>query len=131
MKRNNIGRCRSLRKNQTDAEARLWGMLRDRRLAGIKFRRQFPAAGYILDFYSPEYRLGIEADGGQHYEKMGGLRDAARSRELSEAGIQMLRFSDVDILNNTEGVCEEILSVVKKIAGVPPHLSPLPGGERK
>jgi adenine-specific DNA-methyltransferase len=126
MKRNNIGRCRSFRKNQTDAEKRLWGILRNRQLAGIKFRRQFSVARYILDFYSPEYKLGIEADGGQHYEKMGSLRDEARSKELSGIEIQILRFSDVDILKNTEAVCEKILEAVKNIDGVPPHLNPLP-----
>jgi very-short-patch-repair endonuclease len=131
MKRNNIDRCRRLRKNQTDAEEKLWAILRNRQLAGIKFRRQFSVARYILDFYSPEYKLCIEADGGQHYEEKGRLRDERRSRELSRAGIQILRFSDVDILNNIEGVCEKILKVVKDIDGTPPHLSPLPTGERK
>ncbi len=71
MKRNNIEKCRRLRKEQTDAERKLWSILRNRQLSGVKFRRQFPIGRYMLDFYSPEHKLGIEADGGQHYEDKG------------------------------------------------------------
>jgi very-short-patch-repair endonuclease len=67
LRRINIDKCRELRKKQTDAEKKLWEILRNRQLARVKFKRQFPVGSYILDFYSPEYRLGIEADGGQHY----------------------------------------------------------------
>jgi len=64
MKRDNINRCRELRRNLTDAEKKLWRLLRNRPLVGVKFRRQFSIGSYIIDFYSPEYKLGIEADGG-------------------------------------------------------------------
>ncbi len=64
MKRKNIGRYKSLRRNQTDAEKKLWLILRNRQLMGTKFRRQISIGKYILDFYSPEYKLSIEADGG-------------------------------------------------------------------
>ena len=113
MKRNNIKKCRNLRKNQTDAERKLWLMLRNRQLAGVKFRRQFSIDRYILDLYSPEYKVGIEADGGQHYEDKGRKRDELRTRELSKRGVQILRFSDLDILNNIEGVCETIMKAIK------------------
>jgi very-short-patch-repair endonuclease len=53
MKRNNVDKCRKLRKNQTDAEKKLWTLLRNRQLDGIKFRRQFSIGSYILDFYCP------------------------------------------------------------------------------
>ncbi|MEW6418931.1 MAG: DUF559 domain-containing protein [Nitrospirota bacterium] len=62
MKRNNVDKCRKLRKNQTDAEKKLWALLRNRQVSGVKFRRQFSVGRYILDFYCPEYRVGIEAD---------------------------------------------------------------------
>ena len=84
MKRNNIEGCRNLRKHQTDAEKKLWAILRNRQLAGVKFRRQFSMSKYILDFYSSEYRIGIEVDGGQHYEDKGRERDEIRTRELSK-----------------------------------------------
>ncbi len=108
MKRKNIGKCRFLRKNQTDAESKLWSLLRNRQLANVKFRRQFPVDRYILDFYSPEYKLGIEADGGQHYSDEGKVKDELRAGKFSKYGIQILRFSNLDILKNIEGVYEVI-----------------------
>ncbi len=130
MKRNNIEKCRNFRKNQTDTEKKLWAVLRNRQMAGTKFRRQFSIGRYILDFYSPKYRLGIEADGGDHYEDKGRQRDKLRTKELSMLGIKILRFSNLEILNNIEGVCEVIQQAIedKKIT---PHLNPLPTGERK
>jgi len=115
MKRRNIGKCRFLRKNQTDAESKLWSLLRNRQLAKVKFRRQFPIDKYILDFYSPEYKFGIEADGGQHYSDEGEVKDELRAGKLAGYGIQILRFSNLDILNNIEGVYEVILKAVEKI----------------
>ncbi len=117
MKRKNIGKCRYLRKNQTNAERKLWLLLRNRQLAKVKFRRQFPVDRYILDFYSPEYKLGIEADGGQHYSDKGKVKDELRTGKLANHGIQILRFSDLDILNNIEGVYEVILKTVEKMKG--------------
>ena len=128
MKRKNVSTCRNLRRNQTDAERKLWSVVRNRQLAGAKFRRQFPIGRYILDFYCPEYRLGIEADGGQHYRDEQRRRDALRERALSHIAVRVLRFSDWEILNNSEGVCETICEAIKEN---PPHLHPLPTGERK
>lgn len=114
MKRKNIGKCRYLRKNQTNAERKLWSLLRNRQLAKVKFRRQFPVDRYILDFYSPEYQLGIEADGGQHYSDKGKVKDELRTGKLAKHGIQILRFSDLDILNNIEGVYAVILKTIEE-----------------
>jgi very-short-patch-repair endonuclease len=83
-------------------------------LAGVKFRRQFSVGKYILDFYSPEYKFGIEADGGQHYEDDGKWKDEMRTKELFKQGIEILRFSDRDILNNAEGVSELIQKKIEK-----------------
>ena len=113
MKRPNIAKCRNLRKNQTDAEYKLWAVLRNRQLLGVKFRRQFPISRYILDFYTPAYKLGIEADGGQHYEDEGWRRDALKAAELSRVGVKLLRFSDREILENIEGVYEVIENAIK------------------
>ena len=120
MKRNSIEKCRRLRKNQTDAEGKLWSILRNRQLSGVKFRRQFPIGRYILDFYSPEYKLGIEADGGQHYEDKGKKQDGLRTRELVKDGVKIVRFSDLDILNNIVGVYEIIQRFIEnKKSGFP------------
>jgi len=126
MRRNNIEQCRTLRKNQTDAEKKLWTILRNRQLKGIKFRRQFPVGGYIVDFYCPEYRLAIEADGGQHYELKGRQRDELRTKKLNRLGVEIVRFSDRDILTNIDGVYEAIQKTIEKKKGNPPHLKPLP-----
>ena len=114
MKRITVSRCRSLRKNQTDAERKLWTALRNRNLNGIKFRRQFCIDKYILDFYSPEYRLGIEADGSQHYEEKGEKRDKVLAEKISRYGVCILRFSNLDILNNIEGVRGAIMNVIEE-----------------
>src|SRR5437879_3577206 len=58
--------AREMRKESTDAEKRMWRVLRDRRLSGFKFRRQYPVAGYVVDFFCARCRFGIELDGGQH-----------------------------------------------------------------
>jgi very-short-patch-repair endonuclease len=113
VKRKNIEKCRNLRRNQTETEKKLWAILRSRKVGGIKFRRQFSIDNYVLDFYCPEYRLGIEADGGGHYEDRRKRRDKLRTRELSKSGVEILRFSDLDILNNIEGVWEVIRQTIE------------------
>ena len=109
MKRNNTEKCRNLRKNQTEAEKKLWLKLQNRQLGGVKFRRQFSVGKYIIDFYSPVHMLGIEVDGGQHYGNRGIQQDAQRTKILAEAKIKIIRFSNLDVLNNIKGVCEVIL----------------------
>ncbi len=115
MKRANVQRSRELRKNQTDAEKKLWNLLRNRQFSGVKFRRQFSVSQYILDFYSPQTKLGIEADGGHHYTNEGKLKDQRRTEELSKLGIRILRFSDREILNNSDGVAEAIRREIGKM----------------
>ena len=128
---NYIKRCRNLRKAQTDAERKLWFILRNRGLCGVKFKRQYAIKRYILDFYSPEYKLAIEADGGQHYTKDGIARDAIRSQELETCGIRILRLNDLDILTNIEGVYEVIARTINETKMITPHPFPLPKGERE
>src|SRR5688572_22698188 len=71
-------RARALRQASTDAERLLWSRLRNRQLAGLKFRRQRPIGPFYLDFYAEVPRLAVEVDGGQHYTLDGQARDAAR-----------------------------------------------------
>jgi len=106
MKHRFKSRARSLRAKQTPAEARLWSRLRDRSLRQAKFRRQVPMGDYIVDFISFEARLIIEADGGQH-----GLQieyDEARTSWLESQEFQVLRFWNMDILNETDAVMDVI-----------------------
>lgn len=100
-------RSRSLRRNQTDAEMRLWHALRDRRLAGCKFRRQFSLGPYFADFACPEKRLVVELDGGQHADRF--EQDAERSAYLRDQGFTVLRFWNDQVLLESDAVLEEIL----------------------
>ena len=99
---------RRLRHEATDAERVLWRRLRARQMAGAKFRRQHQYGPYILDFYCPERRLAVELDGGQHYEQTQVGRDLARTRYLAGQGVRVMRFSNVDLLTQTDSVIESI-----------------------
>jgi very-short-patch-repair endonuclease len=102
--------ARRLRANSTDAERKLWSILRAHRLEGYKFKRQQPIDGYTVDFVCFEARLVIEADGGQHSDSRSDVvRDAHRRR----AGFEVLRFWNTDILMYIEGVWERIAEVLR------------------
>jgi very-short-patch-repair endonuclease len=116
-------RARELRQTMTNAERRLWYVLRDRRLRGYKFRRQRPIGPFIVDFACLERRLIIEADGGQHSDNEGDVR---RTAWLEHLGWHVIRFWNNDILSNADGVAEEILAALKKRPTFP-H-PPSPGG---
>ena len=100
------GLSRQLRRESTDAERILWRHLRDRQLAGAKFRRQHQFGPYILDFYCAEHHLAVEADGGQHYSDAGETRDAERTRYLAARGVRVLRFTNIEILQETDAVLD-------------------------
>ena len=120
-----LKRCRELRASSTDAEKRLWELLRNRQLGGFKFRRQHPMDIYILDFYCVESQLAIEVDGGGHAEDFLPRRDVERSRKLRSQGIRVLRFWNRDVLQKTEGVLQAIWDTLQSH----PHPNPLPEGE--
>ena len=98
--------ARRLRRDATDAERRLWSALRDRRLAGYRFRRQHPIGDYIVDFACTKYWLIVAADGGQHADN---ADDDRRTETLQNEGWRVLRFWNNDILLNAEGVIQTIL----------------------
>jgi very-short-patch-repair endonuclease len=101
--------ARRLRLNSTDAERRLWAVLRDRRLAGYRFRRQHPIGDFIVDFACTKHQLVVEADGGQHADK---AEDERRTAFLQAVGWRVIRFWNNDVLANTEGVIETVLRVL-------------------
>jgi very-short-patch-repair endonuclease len=107
---------RLLRRQATDAEARLWSHLRARRL-GAKFRRQHSLGAFILDFFSPEAMLAIEVDGGQHFEEAHRRRDQRRDAFLAGKGIEVLRFTDREVLLHTEAVAGVIWEAVGRRVG--------------
>ena len=109
--------ARRLRRTMTDAERRLWQHLRDRRMAGCKFRRQVPVGPYIVDFVCPEAALVVEVDGGQHADASA---DAVRTRRLRALGYRVLRFWNNDVLIDAEAV----LGAILRTLGNRPHPTP-------
>ena len=97
---------KALRRNQTEAEKRLWYALRNRQLNGAKFKRQYTIGNYIIDFVCLEKKLAVELDGGQHMDNQ--LRDEARRSWLNKQGLHVLRFWNDVVFLNLEGVLEEI-----------------------
>ncbi len=118
--------ARELRVRQTDAENLLWGLLRNRRLLGSKFRRQYPINPYILDFYCHEAKLAVELDGGQHAEQR--HYDQQRTAQLESCGILVLRFWNNEVLQQVESVLEKIYLVLGQRTPSSPALLP-PAGE--
>jgi len=108
-----------LRKNQTDAERKLWRRLRARELCGFKFRRQYPIAPYIVDFICVEKRLIVEIDGGQHATMT--EIDNTRTEFLNARGYRVLRFWNNEVLQQLDAVLAKILDSLTH-----PHPNPLP-----
>jgi len=103
---------RKLRNNLTDAERKLWFRLRRKQLNGYKFRRQVPIEHYIVDFLCYERRLIIELDGGQHFDNKD--KDDLRTKRLEEFGFIVKRYWNNDVINNMDGVLEDIIDALDK-----------------
>lgn len=95
-------RRKELRRNQTEAEKVFWSHIRNRRFCGMRFVRQYSAGPYILNFYCPKLKLAIELDGGQHAQDDNREYDTARSAYLKAQGIDMIRFWNHEVLQDTE-----------------------------
>jgi len=121
--------CRELRKSMTPAEQLLWECLRDRRLAGLKFRRQHAIGRYIVDFYCHEHRLIIELEGSVHDRPEQAEHDKVRKRELEAQGFRVLTFRNEEVLNDPEGVLQRILEAITPISSS--HAGRGEGGEGK
>jgi adenine-specific DNA-methyltransferase len=105
---NPIRHRRELRRAATEAERVLWYHLRDRRLAGFKFRRQHCLRPFILDFFCPEAFLAVEVDGGQHFESSAKGYDERRSEFLRTYGVRVLRFSNDQVIRERSAVLKAI-----------------------
>ena len=101
-------RARRLRRDATDAERALWRRLRGKQLDGLKFRRQHAVGRFVLDFYCHECRLAVELDGGQHGEAAHRRRDDTRTAFLERKGVAVLRYSNLEVLQETEAVLEDL-----------------------
>jgi len=96
--------ARKLRANPTDAEQRLWSRLKGNQL-GVHFTRQHPIGPYVVDFICRSAKLVIEVDGGQHAVS---VSDEMRTRIIESYGYRMIRFWNIDVLANTNGVVQAI-----------------------
>ena len=92
----------------TPAEATMWKLLRNRQLAGYKFRRQHSIGSYIADFYCHEKKLVIELDGSVHDDVIQGQYDLSRDEWMKEGDIEVLRFKNSELKNDPESVLEAI-----------------------
>ena len=104
--------ARNLRRKQTDAERKLWSILRSRQFENSKFRRQEPIGKYIVDFVSIERELIIELDGGQHNQQPEQEKDEARTKWLDSRGFRVIRFWNIEVLLNIDGVISSILETI-------------------
>jgi len=118
--------AKNLRKNPTDAEQKMWQQLRNRRLAGHKFRRQHPIPPYFVDFVCLEKSLVVEIDGSQHLEQE--TADRFRTAYLEQNGYGVLRFWNHEVLCHTDKVVEQILRYLDRPS---PQPSPPPGARGK
>lgn len=119
-----LDNAKTLRRNLTDAEQRLWYHLRAHRFMGRKFKRQKPLGRYVVDFICLEEKLVIELDGGQHAENL--AYDHERDSWLRSQGYTVLRFWNNELMNETEGVLEQIRLALSNDADSSEALSPGP-----
>ena len=102
----------TLRKNMTDAEILLWSRIKGKQIKETQFYRQKPIGNYIADFYCSKAKLIIEVDGSQHYEEKGIEKDEVRDKYFESLGLKVLRFTNIDVLKNINGVLERIYEEV-------------------
>ena len=105
-----FGFARENRSGQTVAENLLWQNLRNRKLSGIKFRRQHPIADFVADFYCHESKLIIEIDGGYHSRLEQADYDKGRTYQLLDHGLKVLRFSNEEV----EKDISQVLRIIKE-----------------
>ena len=105
-------RSRALRKNMTEPEKKLWfGFLKSR---NETFLRQKPLDNYIVDFYCANHKLVIEIDGDSHFSEEGETYDKERTAIFGGYGLRVLRFTNRDVMENFENVCEKIIELLEK-----------------
>ena len=124
-------KARENRKNPTPAEQKLWfEVLQNKRLNNLKFTRQKPLDKYIVDFYCAALMLAIEIDGDTHAEQR--QYDETRTRRLNRLGVTVIRYTNAEVMNNLEGVYEDLLKRVaerQSVTSLTPLNPPLSGGK--
>lgn len=121
--------ARMLRKHSTLAEILLWNELKGKKILGYDFHRQKPIGNHIVDFFSPRLMLAIEIDGASHLDRT--QEDIKRQKELESSGIQFLRFQDIEVKKNLEGVIARIRDWILKYQKVKASTIPSRGKVRE
>ena len=103
---------RKLRRTMTEAEAKLWAVLRNRQLLNLKFRRQQIIEGFIVDFYCPSVGLVIEVDGGIHETEEQKALDIHRTEVFESRQLSVLRFTNLQVLESVEMVKDRICTYI-------------------
>ena len=96
----------------TNAEILLWSKIKGKQIKKVQFYRQKPIGNYIADFYCSKAKLIIEVDGSQHYEEEGIEKDKIIDEYFESLGLKVLRFTNLDVLKNIDGVLEKIYEEV-------------------
>lgn len=109
-------RRRALRHSMSIAEVILWSKLSRKQMLGYKFRRQYSVDQYIIDFYCPRLKLAIEVDGDSHYFPGSEEHDNIRQKHIETFGVRFLRFTNDDVCDNIDGVCQNIYDKIGKLA---------------
>ena len=102
-----------LRKNMTLSEVLLWLELKGKKMMGYDFHRQKPTGDYIVDFYCPALELIIEIDGDSHIDKY--KEDLVRQKKMESWGLTVIRFDDLDVKNNLEGVLKSVKEKINNL----------------
>lgn len=105
--------ARRLRRDMTIAEKKLWSLIRQNK-QGVHFRRQVPVGPYVADFYSRQAKLVLEVDGSQHLQEEYLQKDIQRKSFFEKRGYSILRFNNLEVLNNPEGVTQQIIESLRE-----------------
>jgi very-short-patch-repair endonuclease len=105
----------SLRNSLPPAELILWSKLKNRQINAQKFRRQFSIGPYIVDFYCPALKLGIEIDGDSHFQPGEQEKDITRQKFIEAKGVQFLRFRNIEVRENLRGVLEAVYRKIDEL----------------
>ena len=107
-------RAKILRENMTEAELKMWERLKEKKLLNLQFRPQHPIDIFIADFYCHPLKLVVEIDGGIHLSQSNKSYDIGRDAELERWGLKVVRFTNQEVLNNTDQVLKKLEEICKK-----------------
>ena len=122
--------ARRLRRETTESEQALWSRLRGRQLLGVQFYWQKPIGNYVVDFYAPKARLVLEVDGSQHMDAKHTQNDARRDIFLVSQGLKVLRFTNLQVLQERDAVLELIFKTLgERLKKIPSSSPPFAKGD--